>query len=689
MKTMNVRVGGDVEVAPEITDDNLLRSLGAVKIGKAALRNPRTRFLPWFDSYQGHVFRTLRFKDITRRGEATVITTRAISDSDHPFQERRDSSGDICLREQSWDAPPVEADLRIVLEPAKAEVDGRKFTGFRYWFEYESDAVAIHRIMDRATWEIGGNLDDATIVCRNLFDVPTMRLSRDGKFSTVGLYKNAIALPGNLWGRWTLLPAFDMQYGSAGVMLAWFDRVSLIRTAIETDAGEDWVRHVDFHYFEQSKSAQTNPKTVLWSPDVLDPVDALNLWTRAYDQEYEKARAQFDMKPEEPQAIVFTEQVWRNFRFDTTYEQPIDVAAEFGADYFWIDAFWNNAQALAEEFAARVPPEQQKGTMFELERPLANMCCTYDFSVADIFGGEAGLKRLVERTAARGGMKIMAWISAHLAPLTKLAVDSSLGHGQAGIFAARENALAPETGYYAAAWTLNLNAPIRDRYRQQIIGAAQRTGVGGYLWDSVSNMGWWQVDYSNGTMRPQFDRMAGLWSDFHNAGVRLWPEGIVSFSNQSCIGVPEPKNFLGENLGYSYHLGCGLTRLEADGSPTDLTLEILKGNLPIDDLFRAIAHGRVPVGLGFHRVPREEWSAPHVAHIKELFATYKKVRDMMHRRHVLRNDEGVLWLGREGERHLFSFKPHHVYGEVVDVSTKVLSKEGLVQSNRVYSVKPA
>jgi len=32
--------------------------------------------------------------------------------------------------------------------------------------------------------------------------------------------------------------------------------------------------------------------------------------------------------------------------------------------------------------------------MFELERPL-NMCCTFDFAVADIFGGEAGHQKLV------------------------------------------------------------------------------------------------------------------------------------------------------------------------------------------------------------------------------------------------------------------------------------------------------
>ena len=82
-----------------------------------------------------------------------------------------------------------------------------------------------------------------------------------------------------------------MQHGHDGIFLGWFDRVSLVRAVIETNPGEDWVRHIDVHYFEQSQQARTNPKTILWSPDVLDDVDAMNLWSSVHEQEYEKARA--------------------------------------------------------------------------------------------------------------------------------------------------------------------------------------------------------------------------------------------------------------------------------------------------------------------------------------------------------------------------------------------------------------
>jgi hypothetical protein len=40
---------GEVEFDPVI-EGGRLHSLGAVRIGGTALRNPATRFLPWFDS---------------------------------------------------------------------------------------------------------------------------------------------------------------------------------------------------------------------------------------------------------------------------------------------------------------------------------------------------------------------------------------------------------------------------------------------------------------------------------------------------------------------------------------------------------------------------------------------------------------------------------------------------------------
>ena len=348
-----------------------------------------------------------------------MLALRAMSDPDVLFRERRDSSGDLCFRNANWDADALEADLRICLQPQQAVVDGRSFTGFKYWFEYQGE-TAIHRLIDRQTWEIGGNLGDVTLCLRNCLTPPRMKIARDTVYSTVGLDKWAALLPGNLWGRWTLLPSFDMQYGGQGILLGWFDEVSLIRTVIESNAGEDCLRCLDMHLFEQAGSARTNAKSILWSPDVLDEVDALNLWTRLHDQEQHKACHQFNIPVEEPPAIVFAENVWRKFRFDTTYDPVVDVAAEFTADYVFIDVIWEHAQAFRETLDALLPEEQQQGTILEKSQSDCT-CAELDFAA----GGDSRRRCWVEagcqRVRAREkGVKILSWMAVHMSPHSAL-----------------------------------------------------------------------------------------------------------------------------------------------------------------------------------------------------------------------------------------------------------------------------
>jgi hypothetical protein len=154
--------------------DGSLRSIGDVRVGKAQPRNPATPFVPWFDTYEEGPFTRFEPTEIVPSGQGAVIRTNAVMDQNHPLMERRDSSGDVCLRRRSWEGDPSKAELRVHLEPAEATVDGLESAGWRYWFEYESDPIPMHRLLDRQTWELGGSLDDVTVACRNLFDLPRL-----------------------------------------------------------------------------------------------------------------------------------------------------------------------------------------------------------------------------------------------------------------------------------------------------------------------------------------------------------------------------------------------------------------------------------------------------------------------------------------------------------------------------------
>jgi hypothetical protein len=646
---------GDALFRPRSVD-GWLKSFGPISIRGTPVRGDTCRFFPWFDSFNGGVFSRIRLADIRTQDGRVTLQTIACTDPDYPFRERRDSSGDLAFPECSWDAEPAEAQLRIVFEPAVERLDGLDFTGFRYWFEYESQELPIHRLLDRQTWEVGGCLDDVTVVCRNWLTPPRVRVRREDRYSSTCVGQFADLMPGNLWARGSLLPAFDLQYGNSGVLCATFDRLTNIRTIIQSTPGEDAIRWVDMHQFPSSTTVSTNPKTILFSPQRLTDTDAVNLWTRLHDREQAKAKRQMGLRHDPAPAIVFSKNVWRDFRFDTTYEDVVATAAEFGGEYVFIDPVWEHQEAFREELEQAIPAENRKGTVLE-KFWHQNMCATLDWQVARIHGGEEGLRALCERASAVG-VKILTWFAAHYSPNTFLQTanrDPELSHlaaGTMGVFAARESGRHPDTGYPASCWPMNLNTPVMERVRDQILEVCRRTGIAGLYWDSFSNLGWWQVDYSDGSMRPQVDRMLELYRDFSNAGLYLMPEGFCSFTSRSSCGLHGGDIYGADLLAYSYDMNTPLPSATADhGGEND----ILRGKRPVSDLFRCVAHKRIPV-LHFHQVPPNERDPAAAAQIKRVLETYKRVRRHMIRRVVLPDDAGVLWHDQTGRPAvLFSF----------------------------------
>ncbi len=683
MSTQQISVGSAVLLL-ELEGDRLL-SLGAPRINGTLLRNRATRFLPWFDTFDGEVFSDFRLREIVTRGEVTVVRTIAFSNPDALFRERRDSSGDPCFRNANWDDQPQQANFDICFAPAKASIDGRPFSGFRYWFEYQGP-LAIHRIVDRQTWEIGGDLTDVNLCLRNWLTPPRLRIAKDTTYSTVGLDKWASLLPGNLWGRWSLLPGFDLQYGAAGIFVAWFDRVSLIRTVVESNAGEDCIRHLDLHLFAQATQVTTNPKSVLFCPDRLDHTDALNLWTRLQDRELERSQAQYGITPEPPPAITFSHNVWSGVHFDTTYEDVVQVASEFGGDYVFIDVVFEHEQAYAEHKRSLQAPADAAKTI-ESKVWKQNMCCILDWRINDVWGGEAALKRLCERAAAKG-VKILSWMSTHASPNSYLNDGNNpeakrLGAGAGGVFAGKESGRHPDTGYPASCWTFNLNTPVTAWLGDRLLETCEKTGLAGYLWDSFSNLGWWQLDYSQGTMAPQCDQMAGLYARLSNAGLYLKPEALVSFSSHSACGLHGGNIYADELLGFSYNTTIALWFNESDNHAANFENRILRGQAPIDMLFQCLAHKRVP-SMNLHLVPRAEWHAPSAQAIRDALSAYKALRARMIRRTVLKDGLGVRWDG--GDRSvLFAFRQHAAAPGTVDALTQQAVSQ--VEANRAYLLK--
>ncbi len=676
---------GDTVFRPVLRGDDTLATLGSFAINGKPMRNEVHRFLPWFDTYDGIVFDAFRLREGEQAGESVILHLTAIGRQDYPFQERRDMSGDICLRTANWDAAPMEAAVTLRFNPVRESIDGHAFSGFSYEAHIHAP-VPIHRYLDRQTWEPGGHLHDHQICCRNWARPPRCRIGIHDEYSTAGLDVSSSKLaaanpmPGNLWARWSLLPGFDMIYGSDGCLLTWFDRVSLIRSVIETLPGESCLRIADLHLFEADREIDIPPKTVAWSPDLLGDVEAVNLWTRMTDRDRDLARRQFQIPEEDPPLIECGHTNWINMSLDNTYEQSLSAAAKLGMEVLFIDSIWENAESYNMELHAALGGEPPAGSLLA-KRARQSMCCTTDFRVAESIGGEAALKRLCERAAAHG-IRIVSWMATHLNPSSALREHppEGLAVGQAGLFAARESGRHPDTGYPGDCWPLNLNAPVMEYVRDQILGVCQKTGLAGFLWDSFSNLGWWQIDYSTGTMRPQFGRMATLYADLSRAGLYLMPEGIASFSNHCCLGLLHAQVMEGEMAAFCYNSATPLPH--PPGASETLDMAILRGKQPIAPLFRLYAHKCIPNSL-MQYVPESEWDTEGLLALQQLFAIYKQARCCMHQRTVLPDDLGVDWTGSPDARtQRWVFTAHSAPAMATDLLTGTQTDS--LQPNRVY-----
>ncbi len=637
----------DTTITPRISD-GFLQSIGSVTVNDVPLRSDATRFLPWFDTFEQGVFNRFRLDDITTDGDTQVLLTTAIGDSDYPFRERRDSSGDICFRDTGWDDPPLESALRICFKPAAETIDGREFTGFRYWFEYDNPDLPIHRLLDRQTWELGGSLDGVTSVCRNWLTPPRMELGRDVTWSTVGLDDWASLLPGNMWGRWSLLPGFDLQYSDRGVFVAHFDRLSLIRSALETRAGEDQLRCLDFHWFELSGQVKTNPKTALFCPGKLDHVDAINLWTHLQDREAAMVREQFGAPEEEPPAVFFGDNQWTDYHFDHSYEAVVETASEFGGDCVFIDSVWQGENVTTEwcDEQSKADPDL---TIHKFN--FINMCCVMEWEVANEKGGEAGLKALCDR-AAEKGVKVITWIAAANSPRSELFMklksdDGTYEHGYAAFSSGRHD----WTSYPNSYTPLNMAHPkVWENWMDKIVGVCERTGLAGALWDSYCNMGWWQVDYAGGTMRPNAEEIARGYFEMSKRGLYVVPEALVTFSNHSAVGFHGGNRYADDQLAFGYNSNESMHWTE-DDDPKKRWCQMhrmIRGEIGPELLFRCFAHKRSP-SFNFHKIPRDQWDPDAVAAMKECIAMYQQHKHLMQTRTVLKDDAGVLWTNDAGD----------------------------------------
>ncbi len=200
-----------------------------------------------------------------------------------------EQAGAVVIRSTLRAADGSEDALEWVLAPTSAMLGGREYKGLRYGYRVRSDA-AVRRVMDRATWTLGGD---------------PMGLEVGERLAPIGP-SSAYCLTGAY--RYVGGESFDYQTGAAGTLVGMMNRyhTSLFMRA----ATPEFVILQDTFLFPEVSEANTTMKSVLYCPEPGGADD----WARVRDEMYANCRRQLDAPPEtplEPAAMIIG---WARFR---------------------------------------------------------------------------------------------------------------------------------------------------------------------------------------------------------------------------------------------------------------------------------------------------------------------------------------------------------------------------------------
>jgi len=625
---------GDCRFELLIDGDRFL-GLGAAWIGATRVRSGRLPLTVATQAWSGLELASWRLagldaspKEVRLRGVASFRRM--------PVKLLRDHSFDPIHELGDWDEGGEAAReagqgrLDLVLRPAKDRFGGLEFRGFSYHYEYESKTVPLFYLLDKASWELGGDIEGATAVSQSSCSAPQAAFARDTAWTTEGVIhwddpasKANPVMTHNL-PRWASHQAFDFQYKGDATLLGVFEHVDLIRSVLRREAGKAELKCIDKHIFDESLAYTTSAKSILLNTDPKTPTAQRNLWTWVFDTVADRARAEFGLR-EEPLVVRLTQNYWDNFTYDTYRKDLLPAAVNLGFEALFID---NVNRSAATE---RCP-----GPDFWW-----NMCCGHEYEPAPRLGGPGKLKAFIADAHALG-IRPLSWTNndqALSSPVNKTERDEQ------GWFVHMEDTRTKYGGAYMSVFSiLDFKVEAARRYWIDCLKKIKaETGLDGYLFDSFYNLGFMPVSYRGGRPTTQWRELVQAFKELQDAGIYFMIESFGPFGSpqHGCpAAYAEPQNLFAL---YKVTGGIGYTTI-----PTG-NVQAQDGNLGL--MYRFFAHMASPsFGLweNGERIDRR-WTPAH----KQCLADYNANRGFMYKRFMQEDGRGVLWHDKPGKRATF------------------------------------
>jgi len=540
-----------------LTEGERFDGLGRISIDGMAVRSGRLPLMAYSQSLMGMETADYTLKSIEQT-PAKISIHLSVAFRPVPVRQALDWNLDHVLDTSDWDKPgaPGRTEVTLHITPASDSFGGVQFRGFAYSWEY-SGVVPLYWILDRASWEIGGDIRGATVYSQSLYVDPSATFDGDTSWSTeLTLAPDA---KGNrdilqFWPRWMSLQPFDFQFNNDAVLAGVFENVGMIRSVLKRDSGSCELKTLDRHVFNESTHVQTVPKKILLAVGKRSLASQRDLWTSILDTAKSRALAEIGMKAIPP-ATCLQQDFWQGHTFDSYRKDllPAAIATEVASIRLGNINRSNATQGLP-----------------------GNQCESHEYVVAENLGGVPQLKALVD-DAKRHGIEVYSWTSTAQSPNSPIFREK---RNQPGWFVRMEDGRQVFGGTHSTDFQFLSLA--HEEPRKYWIDSLKKikddTGVTGYFWDMATNVSYIPVDYLDMQPRTMWRESLSAAKELQDAGITL--DGLCGpFVRPGPGGNGSYSSW--DNLFLSYHLLF---------SPQDD-----KTLWTPQEMYRIFAHGSVPM----------------------------------------------------------------------------------------------
>lgn len=290
-----------------------------------------------------------------------------------------------------------ETILKMIIRPVKRKIGAIKISGFSYQYLFSSESLAIYKITDRGSWEIGGSAIGNEFWMRNGVTDSIIEFRDKDDFYSTEWYNPGSANPNifQFHPLQTQLQGFTFTSSKEGSLITFPGKIAHIRSLFEKWRESEEIVHFHEHCDDLSKTFETVPVEVFFIPGQLNRVERANLYNEIREMVHEELHAQIGMKRERISTYGVIEE-WTEPDFEYYTQKGLPKLLDAGVKTIFI-------------------PNQCQNDMNIWG--ISNMCCNVDFKIADSVG-EDKLKKFCA-VAKAGGAKVEMWGNTAISSLTE------------------------------------------------------------------------------------------------------------------------------------------------------------------------------------------------------------------------------------------------------------------------------